>query len=113
MKKLRFLISLSMEESPYQRLLASVAQETAQRLGIDAQTIYAANDPITQSDQLLTAIQAPEDSRPAGILCSPVGTNMVQVARHAAGKGIGWVLLNRDDDYIADLRKTCRIPVFC
>jgi ribose transport system substrate-binding protein len=75
--------------------------------------VYAANDPITQSDQLLTAIQSPEDYRPAGILCSPVGTNMTQVARHAVAKGIGWVLLNRDDDYIADLRKTSSVPVFC
>lgn len=114
MKKLKFLISLSMEESPYQRLLAAVAQETARRLGVDVQIIYAANDPITQSDQLLKAIQSPEeDSRPDGILCSPVGTNMVQVARHAAAKGIGWILLNREDDYIAELRKTRSAPVFC
>jgi ribose transport system substrate-binding protein len=113
MKKLRFLISLSMEESPYQRLLAAVAQQTARRLGIEVQTVYAANDPITQSDQLLKAIQSPEDRRPDGILCSPVGTNMVQVARLAASRGIGWVLLNRDDDYIVDLRKTCSAPVFC
>jgi ribose transport system substrate-binding protein len=113
MKKLKCLISLSMQESPYQRLLAAVAQETARRLGLDVQTIYAANDPITQSDQLLKAIQSPEYTRPDGILCSPVGTNMVQVARHATAKGIGWILLNRDDDYIAEVRRTCTVPVFC
>jgi ribose transport system substrate-binding protein len=113
MRKLRFLISLSMEESPYQQLLAAVAQQTAPRFGVDVRTIYAANDPITQSDQLLKAIQSPQDARPDAILCSPVGTNMVQVARHATARGIGWILLNRDDDYIAELRKTCSVPVFC
>lgn len=114
MKKSKFLISLSMQESPYQRLLATVAQDTADRLGVEVEIVYAANDAIKQGEQLLKAIQSSaSDSRPDGILCSPVGTNMVQVARHATAKGIGWTLLNRADDYIAELRKSCSVPVFC
>ena len=113
MKKLKFLISLSMQESPYQRLLAATAQDAARHLDADVEIVYAANDAITQSDQLLSAIQSrSNDSVFDGILCSPVGTNMVQVARQAVAKGIGWILLNREDDYIAELRRTCSVPVF-
>jgi len=32
------------------------------------------------------------------------------VARAAAGAGVGWVVLSRDADYIAELRSTFRIP---
>jgi ribose transport system substrate-binding protein len=35
------------------------------------------------------------------------------VARAAAIAGIGWVVLNRDVEYIAELRKAYRIPAFC
>jgi ribose transport system substrate-binding protein len=34
------------------------------------------------------------------------------VARAAAAKGIGWVALNRDVEYLSELRKTYRIPLF-
>jgi len=114
MKKLKFLISLSMQESPYQKLLAATAQEAARYFDSEIEIVYAANDAITQGDQLLKAIQSrSNDSALDGILCSPVGTNMVQVARQAVAKGIGWVLLNREDDYIADLRRTCSsVPAF-
>ena len=35
------------------------------------------------------------------------------MARAAAIAGIGWVVLNRDVEYIAELRKAYRIPAFC
>ena len=37
---------------------------------------------------------------------------MPQVARAAAAAGIGWVVLNREVDYVADLRRNYRLPVF-
>ena len=65
MKKLRFLISLRSKESGYQRMNAAAAQEAAIRLGIEVQVLFAGNDAIAQSEQLLKAIQSPaQDSRP-------------------------------------------------
>ena len=92
MKKLKFLISLIMEENRYQKLHASVARDVAGRLGVDIEILYAGNDAITQSEQLLNVIHAPSDTRPDGIICAPVGTTLTPVARRAAESGIGWAV---------------------
>src|SRR5256885_8697850 len=48
-----------------------------------------------------------------GIIFEPVGgTAMSQVARAAAAAGIGWAVLNRDAEYIPELRKLHTAPVF-
>src|SRR5579872_986030 len=112
MKKLKFLVSLLMAENPYQRQHAVAAQEAGRRLGVEIEIVYAKNDPLTQVEQLLNAIQSSSpDSRPAGIVCAPVGTTLMQVARQAAAAGIGWALLNRVDDYMQELRKSGRAPI--
>src|SRR5262249_2656600 len=49
---------------------------------------------------------------PDGILCHPVGTALAQVAREAASAGIAWAILNREADYIPELRKGASVPVF-
>jgi len=75
--------------------------------------IYADNDAITQSTQLLKAIQAEESHRPNAIVFEPVGgTALPQVARAAASAGIGWAILNRDANYVPELRKSSPAPVF-
>src|SRR5262249_43922674 len=52
-------------------------------------------------------------SHPDGIIFEPAGgTALPQVARAAAAAGIAWVVLNRDAEYVAELRKVHRIPVF-
>jgi len=112
MKKLKFLISLIMEENRYQKLHASVARDVAGRLGVDIEILYAGNDAITQSEQLLNVIHAPSDTRPDGIICAPVGTTLTPVARRAAESGIGWAVLNRECDYVTELRRICSAPVF-
>jgi ribose transport system substrate-binding protein len=113
MKKLKFLISLRMEENPYQKQHAATAEQVAQRLGVDLQIQYAGNDAIMQSEQLLNAIQSSsKDSRPDGIICAPVGTTLLRVARCAAENGIAWALLNREADYIAELRSSHKVPIF-
>jgi len=38
---------------------------------------------------------------------------MEAVARAAVTAGIGWAVLNRDVDYIIELRRTAKVPVFC
>jgi ribose transport system substrate-binding protein len=113
MKKLNFIISLTTDDNDYQIEQASAAEEAARRLGVNVQIIYAENDAIIQSQQLLKLIQAPTGSRPDGIVFEPVGgTALPQVARASVTAGIGWVVLNRDVDYVSDLRKTYRVPIF-
>jgi len=111
MKKPKLLVSLIVEENTYQQDQAAAAREAGQRLGLDIQILYAENDSITQSQQLLDAIQSSSpDARPDAIVCHPVGTTLMQVARAAAARGIGWALLNREDDYIEDLRTDNKAP---
>ena len=92
---------------------ATATEAAAKRLGVELQIIHAENDSVTQSQQLLKVIQSRTDSLPDGIIFEPVGgTAMPQVARAAAMAGIGWVVLNRDVEYIAELRKAYRVPAF-
>jgi ribose transport system substrate-binding protein len=114
MKKLRFLVSLTTRENDYQLEQAAAAQEASRRLGADLEILYAENDAITQSTQILKAVQAAPELRPDAIVFEPVGaTALPQVARTAVGAGISWGVLNREAEYLAELRKTSRIPVFC
>lgn len=113
MKKLRFLVSLTTNDNDYQIEQARSAEAAARKLGVELQVIYADNDAITQSTQLLKAIQAEEAHRPDAVVFEPVGgTALPQVARAAASAGIGWAVLNRDANYIAELRKSSKAPIF-
>jgi ribose transport system substrate-binding protein len=113
MKKLRFLVSLTTNDNDYQIEQARSAEQMARSLGAEIQVVYADNDAITQSTQILKAIQAVEDKRPDAVVFEPVGgTALPQVARAAASGGIGWAVLNRDANYIPELRKSSPAPVF-
>ncbi len=113
MKKLRFLLSLTNDDNDYQIEQASTAKRAALKLGIELEIIYAKNDGIMQSQQLLTSIQSSTNPRPDAILFEPAGaTALPQVARAAAAAGIGWVVLNRDVDYVTELRRQFHVPVF-
>jgi ribose transport system substrate-binding protein len=113
MAKLNFLVSIPTDDNDYQQEQATAAKETAQRLGLNVQVVQADNDAIKQSDQILKAIQSPQASRPDAILFEPLGaTALPQVARAAAAAGIGWVVLNRDADYLPELRRANRAPAF-
>lgn len=113
MDKLRFLVSLTTNDNDYQIEQAQSAEEAAQKLGVEIQVIYAENDAITQSTQLLKVIQSEESHRPDAIIFEPVGaTALPQVARAAAAVGIGWAVLNRDANYVPELRKSSSAPVF-
>src|SRR5438105_8590582 len=106
MKKLTFVVSLTTNDNDYQQEQARSAKEAAQRLGVDLQIIHADNDAITQSQQLLKVIQAPPASRPTGIIFEPVGgTALPQVARASAAAGIAWAVLNREVEYLSELRQ--------
>ena len=114
MKKLRFLVSLTTNDNDYQIEQAQSAEQMARKLGVEARIIYADNDAITQSTQILKAIQSDDElQRPNVIVFEPVGgTALPQVARAAASADIGWAVLNRDANYIPELRRTSAAPVF-
>jgi ABC-type sugar transport system substrate-binding protein len=112
-KKLKFVVSLTTNDNDYQIEQAAAASEAANRLGVDIDLLYAENDAIVQSQQLLKIIQSRPDSHPDGIIFEPVGgTAMPQVARAAAAAGIAWVVLNREVDYLTDLRRNFKVPLF-
>jgi ribose transport system substrate-binding protein len=113
MAKLRFLVALTTNDNDYQIEQAHSAEHAAKKLNIDLQIIYADNDAINQSTQILKAIQAVPEDRPDAIVFEPVGgTALPQVARAAVSAGIGWAVLNRDANYVPELRKSSKVPVF-
>jgi ribose transport system substrate-binding protein len=113
MKKLNFILSLTNDDNDYQLEQATAATEAAKRLGADLRIIYAENDAITQSQQILKVIQSRSETVPDGIIFEPVGgTALAQVARAAAIAGIGWVVLNREVEYIRELRQAYHVPAF-
>src|SRR5215468_724006 len=112
MKRLSFLISLTNNDNDYQQEQAAAAEKAARRLGVDIKIIHANNDALTQSQQLLQYVQTAE-MRPDAIIFEPAGgTAFPQVARAATAAGIGWVVLNHEPDYIAELRRAHKVPVF-
>jgi len=113
MKQLSFLVSLTNNDNDYQQEQAAAAEKTARRLGVKIKIIHANNDALTQSEQLLHYIQDSSVVHPDAILFEPAGgTAFPQVARAAAAAGIGWVVLNHDADYIGELRRAYKVPLF-
>jgi ribose transport system substrate-binding protein len=113
MKKLRFFISLTTNDNDYQIEQARSAEQAARKVGAEVQIVYADNDAITQSTQILKAIQSDENQRPDAVVFEPVGgTALPQVARAAASAGMGWAVLNRDASYIPELRGSSSAPIF-
>ena len=113
MKRLRFVLSLTTQDNDFQMEQAAAAERAANRLGVDLEVLYADNDAIQQSQQLLKIIQS-KSSLPDGLILEPVGgTGFPQVARAAAAAGIAWVVMNRKVEYLADLRRDYKVPLFC
>ena len=113
MKKLNFIVSLSTNTNDFQMELAATALAAGQKLDVTIQIIYAENDSILQSQQLLKMIQLPGNSHPDAIFFHPFGsTALPQVARAAAAAGVGVVVLNWQADYVNELRQNYRVPIF-
>ena len=111
MEKLNVVVALTTRENDYQAEQATAVTEMAARLGIKIRLIYADNDAVNQTQQLVKIIQDP-GQRPSAILVEPVGTGMPQVAKAAIAAGIGWGIMNSDPDYIAELRRGGAVPAF-
>jgi ribose transport system substrate-binding protein len=113
MPKMKILVSLITNNNDYQLEQAQDAERAALKLDLDVQIIFADNDAVNQSTQILKAVQVPPEDRPAAIVMEPAGgTGLPQVARAALSAGIAWVVLNRDANYIAELRQTSKVPIF-
>lgn len=111
MSKLSLVVSLITQDNDYQIEQASAAEEAAHRLGIDVHVVFADNDSIQQSQQILKFIQS--GPVPNGIILESVsGTALPQVAGAAAMADIGWVVLNRHAEYLHDLRRNYKAPMF-
>src|SRR4029077_3964244 len=104
MDKLNILVSLITEDNDFQLEQAASAQAAAHKLGAKVQVIYANNDAVLQTQQILQYIQEPT-KRPDAIVVEPVGTGMPQVAKAAVAAGIGWVVINAGVDYLSQLRQ--------
>src|ERR1700751_676451 len=113
MKRLSFLVLLTNNDNDYQKEQAAAAEKAARRLGLEVKLIHANNDAVAQSQQLLHYVQDSGVVRPDAIMFEPAGgTAFPQVARAAAAAGIGWVVLNHEVDYVLDLRRQFKVPVF-
>ena len=113
MKRFNLVVSLITEDNDFQKAQAAAAEQAAQHLGVNVQIIYADSDGILQSQQLLRIIQTNVQPRCDAIIFEPAGaTGLPQVARAAAAAGIGWATLNREVDYIPELRRSYRTPMF-
>jgi ABC-type sugar transport system substrate-binding protein len=111
MKKMRVVVALP-NDNAYQHEQALVAKATGDQLGIELQILKANDDSITQSQQLLEIIQSRAE-QPAALIVEPVtATGLRRVAEAAVGAGIAWVISNSDVDYVKELRKTTKLPVF-
>lgn len=113
MNTFRVLVALMTNDNDYQIEQANSATQAASKLGIEAKIVYADNDAINQSTQILKAIQAAPEERPDAVIFEPAGgTAFPQVARAAASAGVGWVVMNCEAAYISELRQSCKAPVF-
>ena len=105
------VVALTTRDNDYQAEQSASATEVASRLGVKIDIIYADNNAVNQCQQLVKIIQD-KAQRPDAILVEPVGTPMYQVAKAAVAEGIGWGILNREADYIPELRRAAPVPVF-
>ena len=110
-EKLRIFLSLMTADNDYQREQALTAEEAARTREIDLEVAYASGNAVEQSQQIIQAIQRSKSSRPDAVVVEPVGSAMPQVARAAASAGVGWVVLNRNADYLSQLYGCSQSPV--
>ena len=100
-------------DTMYLREQTNAAKAMAQRLGVQLEVVSAGMDAVHQGQQVLKYVQAPNGSRPDGIILEPVSAQgLPRVAEAAVGAGIAWVVSNAQVDYLAALRRNAKVPVF-
>jgi ABC-type sugar transport system substrate-binding protein len=107
-----FLLDLG---NDYQADLQRWAMAAAARNRLRLEVHDGAKRAETQRTQVQQVLAGPARGELCAVVVHPVLDGLHDSeAREAARAGIGWVLLNREADYIDDLRKVYpRLPVFC
>jgi ABC-type sugar transport system substrate-binding protein len=101
----KVVVALLNAAQEFQRLQAKDARETAARLGLDVEVVFAEGHAVVQIQQLFKHIHAPEEQRPAAIVVeAATAEGLERVARNAVRAGIGWILVNIRAAYIDDIR---------
>ena len=110
--RLRFVLSLITRDNDYQLEQATAAEQAASRLDVQLQVLFADNDAIQQSTQILNAIQT-HGAHADAILVEPASrTGFPKVALAAVAAGTAWVVLNSEVEYLRELRSAAKVPVF-
>jgi len=111
MHQIKVLVSLVTNDNDFQIEQAASARAAAAQCDAGLEIIYAGNDAVAQTQQILSYIQEPS-KRPDVLLVEPVGTGMAQVAQAAVSAGIAWGVVNSDVDYVSRLRSHALVPIF-
>src|SRR5271166_5110359 len=111
MKRNKFAL-LIVANNDYQAERTLAAKQACQECDAELQIVQTEHDAVMQSQEVLKLLNSPVETRPAGVLFEPVGTALEQAARIAASVGAGWVVLNREVDYLSELRRNCATPLF-
>jgi ABC-type sugar transport system substrate-binding protein len=111
----RIALCLWSFDNDYQRLQREDCHRVARRYDAPVEEFSAHEDPERQATQIRELLAKPPDVRPRAILVHPVqDSRLITAAREASSLGIGWVVLNRNSDYLEDLRnKYPQVPLFC
>jgi ABC-type sugar transport system substrate-binding protein len=102
-----FIVS---EHRPYQRLQAEDARRAAERLGVELEVFSGEDTAIIQSTQIVKFLHAhPEGNSVVMVIpVSDIGHEVAlqNLARKALGRGIGWMVLNRNlQSHVLQMRR--------
>ena len=99
----------------YQELLKDDCLAAARRLGFDVTVFSADRSAERQLQQVREILRQPERTRPVAVLISPVReTTLMAAAYDAMRLGLGWIVLNRWSDYLAEQQRSFpKVPIFC
>ena len=112
MKKWKCVLAIP-GDTMYLHAQTAAAKATADLLGVELQVVSAEMDAVGQGQQVLKFVQAPTELRPDGILLEPVSAaGLPRVAEAAVAAGIAWVVSNAQVEYLGELRKKAKAPVF-
>jgi ribose transport system substrate-binding protein len=100
------VLFLTSDKEEFQLSQAAAAKDAARRLGLTCEVVFAESNAVLQIHQLFQRIHQPEDQRPLALVVDAVrDEGLERVCRNAVAAGVGWLPLNRDNTYVADLRR--------
>ncbi len=110
----KLVISLIEERQEHQRFLAEDGRRAAKAAGFVPEVVFSESNAILQIQQLFQYLRAPDGDRPVALVVMTVSARGAEkVAEAAVKEGIGWVLLNREGEYVANLRREApKVPCF-